>query len=296
MNEFFFHFIQMAYLFWDPDKNFFVVPYVNHPVTWYGFLFASSFFLGYFIVRKMFSEMLLLSLKSKDESDVEASRLTDQLALFVTIGGIVGARLGHVLFYDWPYYKNQPLDIFKIWEGGLASHGGAIGILIALLLFVRFSQKNRPRLPFSAVLDAIVIPTALAGGFIRLGNFINQEITGIPTQLPWGVIFGHPIDGIPGIPVHPVQLYEALFYFLTFSFLIFIWLKQKTAVGKGIFSGWFFLLIFGFRFVIEFLKMPQNEAVDRQGLLMMGQWLSLPFIILGAYFLLNACRDAKKRT
>ena len=152
---------------------------------------------------------------------------------------------------------------------------------------MRISQRSVPQLRFLTVLDMITVPTALAGAFIRLGNFINQEITGLPTLLPWGVIFGHPIDGIAGVALHPVQLYEAVIYLLVFAFLMLLWIRNKSLLGKGIISGWFFLLIFGFRFLIEYLKMPQNEIVDRQGGLMMGQWLSLPFVLLGAYLLIR---------
>ena len=139
----------LAYLVWDPDRNFFVIPYLNHPITWYGFLFATGFFIGYFIVRKMFTQLLTLPFKPEEESELEAIHLTDRLAILIVVGAILGARLGHVFFYDWHYYSNHPTDIFKIWEGGLASHGGAIGVLIALLIFVRMSREKAPQPQFS---------------------------------------------------------------------------------------------------------------------------------------------------
>src|SRR5262249_26035814 len=146
-----------------------------------------------------------------------AYQLTDRLSVLIAAGVVVGARLGHVFFYDWPYYKTHPKSILKIWEGGLASHGGAIGALIGLVIFILMSKKQAQKLTFLAVLDALAVPTPLAGGLIRIGNFMNQEITGIPTSMPWAVTFRHPVDGLPGVPVHPVQLYEALFYFLVFG-------------------------------------------------------------------------------
>lgn len=269
----------LAEIIWNPDRNFFVLPYIQHPVTWYGFLFALGFLLSYFLVRKIFSKYL--------NNELDAVHLTDRLAVLVILGGIIGARLGHVFFYGWSYYRENPFDIFKIWEGGLASHGGAIGVLIGLVIFVLMSKKSHPQLSFLAVLDAVVIPTPFVGGCIRIGNFINQEITGIPTDLPWGVIFLRPIDGLPGIPVHPVQLYESFFYFLVFAFLMVLWVRKKEKLGLGLFSGWFFLLVFGFRFLIEYLKVPQNEYFDIDGWIRMGQLLSIPFFILGAYLLIR---------
>jgi len=283
-----------AYLTFDPDRNIFVIPYLHHPVTWYGFLFALGFLASFFLVKKIFTDFLSDPKQPENDTKIKATQLTDRLALLVAIGAVLGARLGHVFFYDWDYYKTNPIDIFKIWQGGLASHGGAIGVFIALVFFVWFTRKQAPRLTFLAVLDALVVPVALAGGCIRIGNFINQEITGKPTNLPWGVIFKHPLDGIPDVPVHPVQLYEALFYFCVFLFLFFLWRRDKKKLGRGELSGWFFLLVFGFRFVIEFLKMPQNFTFDTTAWLTMGQILSLPFIILGGLLLIG-CYVRKKR-
>lgn len=284
-----------AEIVWDPDRNLFVVPYVNHPVTWYGFLFAIGFLVGFFLIRKMFTEFLDNPNRPTSETRLEAVQLTDRLAILVGFGAILGARLGHVFFYDWSYYKAHPLSILKIWEGGLASHGGVMGAMAALIIFVLLSRRQAPQLNFLAVLDAIVIPAAFAGGCIRIGNFINQEISGTPTSLPWGVTFLHPLGGIPGVPVHPVQIYESVFYFLVFLFLMFLWRRNKKTLGLGELSGWFFFLVFGFRFVIEYLKMPQNEVFDVKGWFTMGQLLSIPFIIIGALLLIRYYYVRKKR-
>jgi len=283
----------LAQIIWDPNRNFFVVPYINHPVTWYGFLFAMGFLLGYFLVRKIFSEFLAVPEKPIIETKLQAVQLTDRLAVLVILGTVIGARLGHVFFYGWPYFREHPLDIFKIWEGGLASHGGALGVLIALFIFVGLSKKTDPKLTFLSVLDALVVPAALVGGFIRIGNFLNQEITGIPTDVPWAVIFMRPLDGLAGVSVHPVQLYESLFYFFVFIVLIAIWLADKKTVGLGLLSGWFFVLVFGFRFFIEYLKVPQNEAFDLDGWIRMGQMLSIPFVLLGMTLLIRYYVRAK---
>ncbi len=284
----------LAYLIWDPDRNLVVIPYLNHPVTWYGFLFATGILIAYFLVRKMFRIYLAASSEFPEKCELQAIHLTDRMTMILVIGTLLGARLGHVFFYDWHYYSAHPVDIFKIWEGGLASHGGVIGAFVALWVFVAAARKEVPSLRFRTVLDLIVGPTALAGSLIRVGNFINQEITGLPTTLPWGVIFRHPIDGYAGIPLHPVQLYEALFYFLVFLFLFWLWNWKKESVGKGLLSGWFFLLVFGFRFFIEGVKMPQNAVFDAGQGLKMGQWLSLPFICLGILFLLSYWVSVRK--
>lgn len=275
-------------MIWNPDRNIFVIPYVDHPVTWYGFLFATGFFVGFFLIRKMFAAFVQDPSKSEAAVQLEAVSLTDRLAVLVVIGGVLGARLGHVFFYDWPHYSTHPIDIFKIWEGGLASHGGAIGIFIALIFFVVLSRKSTPKLTYLTALDAIVVPTAFAAGCIRIGNFINQEITGLPTNVAWGVTFLHPVDGPAGIPLHPVQLYEAAFYLIVFGILWSLWMRHKEALGTGLFSGLFFVLVFGFRFFIEYFKAPQNVTFDTQGWFTMGQLLSLPLVALGLLLLMRA--------
>lgn len=275
----------LCWLIWNPDRDIFVIPYINHPASWYGFLFALGFFVGFFLIRKMFADFLKDEVQQESVVRLDAVHLTDRLAFLVVLFGVVGARLAHVFFYDWHYYKVHPLTILKVWEGGLASHGGAVGIVIAILLFVYLSRKNWPKITFLSVLDALVLPASFAGGCIRIGNFINQEITGMPTSLPWGVIFLHPLDGIAGVPLHPVQLYEAICYFFIFLFLGYLWLRNKQGLGRGVLSGWFFLLVFGSRFVLEFFKMPQNKEFDAVHSLNMGQWLSLPFILIGILLL-----------
>lgn len=285
----------LAEIVWNPDRNLFVIPYLNHPITWYGFLFALGFLAGFFFIKKIFSDFLSAPGKQPAETELEASRLTDRLAILVGLGGVIGARLGHVFFYDWSYYKNHLGHILKIWEGGLASHGGALGAFIALIIFVLLSRKHYRQLTFLAVLDAITIPAAFAGGCIRIGNFINQEITGKPTNLPWGVTFLSPVDGPRGIPLHPVQLYESFFYFLVFLFLLLLWKQNKKTLGLGVLSGWFFFLVFGFRFVIEYFKMPQNVSFDAKGWLTMGQLLSIPFILFGVLLLIRNFAYVRKK-
>lgn len=280
-------FALLAVFTWDPDRIFFVVPGVNHPITWYGILFAFGFLGGYGFIRLFLKNQLIAKGANETAAKKEATQLADRLTVLTVLGTVIGARLGHVFFYGWPYYRLHLLEIFQVWQGGLASHGAAVGILVALFIFT-FSVRSRASfLTFKATLDLLMIPAAFAGGCIRLGNFINQEILGQPTQLPWGVIFLHPIEGIAGIPLHPVQIYEALFYFSVCGFLYYLWKKTGKTVGQGVLAAWFFILVFGFRFFIEFLKLPQSQILDETASLNMGQWLSIPFVLVGIFLLVG---------
>ncbi|MBA3958110.1 MAG: prolipoprotein diacylglyceryl transferase [Parachlamydiaceae bacterium] len=219
-----------------------------------------------------------------------AALLVDRLTWFVVAGTIIGARLGHVFFYDWPRYAAHPEDIVKVWEGGLASHGGALGVMIGLYLYQRTIRNQFPDLTFLSLMDMIVIPTAFVAGCIRIGNFFNQEILGFPSSLPWAVIFGDPIDGGEIVPRHPVQLYEAISYFGIFFILLYLWRKPNLSTRTGLFSGLFFILAFSSRFVLETLKVPQSMMWN-ESWLQTGQYLSLPFIFLGIALCIYAFRS-----
>lgn len=216
-----------------------------------------------------------------------ARRLMDSLVWYAVIGTIIGARLGDVLFYDWDYYKLHPLQIFNIRQGGLASHGGTVGILLALSLFVRQKRAFLPNQTFIQFLDLFSIVAPLAGCFIRVGNFFNQEILGTATSVPWAVTFGHPVDGHAIVPRHPVQLYEGAAYLFIFFTLFFLW-KRRPHLTSGTLSGLCLILIFSARFILEFFKVDQFGAMSQ--LLQTGQWLSLPFILAGALLI----RSGKK--
>lgn len=274
-----------ASIIWDPHPVFFKVPFLNFSVRWYGFFFAVGFCFSYFLCKKIFErEMKRWGLFALDISPM-ATKLADQLSLFVILATVIGARLGYVLFYDLPSYIESPLTIFKVWEGGLASHGALIMIVLALYLFPRLNRKTFPQLTSLFCLDALVIVVPLCGALIRLGNFMNQEITGIPSKLPWAVAFMHPMDNVPGLPVHPVQLYESIFYFLLFGVFFFLWKRSTFKVGNGGFTGLLFTVLFSFRFLIEFFKTPQGVMLPVQFPLRMGQVLSIPVIILGVALL-----------
>jgi prolipoprotein diacylglyceryl transferase len=197
------------------------------------------------------------------------------------VATVVGARLGHCLFYEPEYYLANPIEILKVWEGGLASHGAAVGIILALYFF---SRKHKRKLLWT--LDRIVIVVALAGFFIRMGNLMNSEIFGHITNLPWGFQFIRYYDpALNGDPRHPTQIYEGLIYLSTFFFLMYSYFnKNKGENQTGYLFSWFLILVFGSRFFVEFLKEPQ-VGFEASMMLNMGQWLSIPFVIAGIYIL-----------
>ena len=255
---------------WNVNPEIFRIG--NFAVRWYGLLFASGFVFGYLIFYKFFK---------KEGLTVE---MLDKLTIYMALGVVIGARLGHCLFYEPDYYLKNPIEILKVWRGGLASHGAAIGILITLFLFIRKYKKS-----YIWILDRIVVVVALGGAMIRLGNLMNSEIYGIETNLPWGFVFlrNHEI-----VPKHPTQIYEALTYFAVFGLLFWIYLKTNGKFRSGTLFGWFLILVFGSRFFIEFIKevqVPFEESMT----LNMGQLLSIPFVLLGIFILLFYCYKEK---
>jgi prolipoprotein diacylglyceryl transferase len=200
----------------------------------------------------------------------------ETLTMYTMVATIVGARLGHVLFYDPIYYFQNPHKIIMIWEGGLASHGGVIGVLIATYLFARKTNVS-----YLWVLDRIAIVAALTFSMIRLGNLMNSEMIGLPTNLPWGFIF----TSKDNIPRHPAQLYEAVHYFMSFIVLFWVWFKQKDKMKNGFLFSWSLIILFSLRIVDEFFKINQEQFEDGM-ILNMGQILSIPFILTGIVLLI----------
>ncbi len=247
----------LNYITWNPDPEIFELG--RFSIRWYGLLFALAFVSGYFIIQNIFRyEKIPL-------------KLLDKLATYMIIATVVGARLGHCFFYEPEYYLRNPWEILYIWKGGLASHGAAIAIIIALLIFSR-----KYNLSLVWILDRIVIVVALAGAFIRTGNLMNSEIFGKPAELPWAFIFLRSDE----IPRHPTQIYEALSYLIIFIFLYAVYYYKKGHPKPGLLFGMFMFLVFTARFLIEFLKEPQ-VSFEQSMALNMGQWLSIPFIIIG---------------
>ncbi len=260
--------IQFNAIVWNVD------PDIAHlgPITirYYGILFALSFFLGYNIMRSIYQR------EGKPQSNLET------LLTYMMVGTIAGARLGHCLFYDPVYYLSNSLKILMVWEGGLASHGGAIGILSALYVYAR----KRPEQPYLWLLDRMVITIALAGLFIRLGNFFNSEILGIPADVPWAIIF----DRIDSTPRHPAQLYESIAYGSIFVGLYRLYDKLGSRTPGGFLFGLFLTAVFGFRFFIEYVKERQaSYALDLP--LSVGQLLSVPLIVAGLVLLVRAVQQ-----
>lgn len=257
-------------------------------VRWYGLLFALGFLIGYYIEAKIFKH------------DKAPDDWCDKLFVYTIIATIIGARLGHCLFYEWDYFSAHPLEILKVWEGGLASHGGAIGIIIAIYIYTK-RVTHRGML---WVLDRLVIPTALVAAMIRTGNLMNHEIYGVSTNLPWGFIFIENIHAWQaGFPAkfsmisHPTQIYEASAYLILFFVLMYMYWKKDAGDRRGLLFGTFMLWVFGARFLIEFLKLPQEpfEIYMKEIIgLNMGQVLSIPFIILGIYFVYKGKSGHKK--
>jgi prolipoprotein diacylglyceryl transferase len=206
------------------------------------------------------------------------------LLTYVVVATIIGSRLGHVFFYQWDYYSQRPGEIFKIWEGGLASHGGVIGNFIAVWLFSIFVTKKS----VSWTVDRLVVPVAMVAGLIRLGNLMNSEIYGGVTDLPWGFIFVR--DG-QTLPMHPTQIYEALCYFALFGVLMWMYWKKNAQERPWLISGVFFIGVFVSRFLIEYVKNVQvGKEIDMIATygINMGQLLSIPFIIMGVVMVVYA--------
>lgn len=267
----------LAYIDWNVDPvmfKFWVLDWLIE-IRYYSLFFALAFWLGYVIVERMF----------KYENC--PNNWVESLFIYTIIATIIGSRLGHVFFYSWDYYSQHPGEILKVWEGGLASHGGAIGILVALFLFhKRVSFKKS----YLWILDHIVVPIALAAFFIRMGNLMNSEIVGSPTDVPWAFRFLRLPPEEAMIPRHPSQIYEALFYLLVFAVLVFLYQKKSFYKKEGGLFGVFLIGIFGFRIVVETMKENQ-EAFEDTLMLNMGQILSIPFVIIGIISLAYALRD-----
>lgn len=233
-------------------------------VRWYGLLFAIGFAFGIFLLQKMF---VYEGIKKE---------WVDKVFIYVVIGTIIGARLGHVFFYDWPYYSQNPGEIIKIWHGGLASHGAAVAIPLSLWIFSKRVSKKSILWIFDRVGPAV----AFAGCLIRLGNLMNHEIIGTPSNLPWAFVFTRVDD----VARHPAQLYEAISYIIIFGILMYFYWKTNKKDESGFLFGSFFTLIFSARFLIEFIKEDQ-VAFEADMALNMGQILSIPLIIIGLFFM-----------
>ena len=281
----------LNFITWDVNPEAFSLWSLS--VRWYGICWALGFLFGYILMSRVYKK------EKMPEGEL------DSLLIYMLVSTVVGARLGHCLFYEPEYYLSKPINILKIWEGGLASHGGAIGILIGLWLYVRrFNKKalknnkkkdEKSHITYLWILDRIVIPVCLVGAFIRLGNVFNSEIYGKPTTLPWGFIFVRGNEKFFDengelLPCHPTGLYEA--FFCLVAMVLLLWMFFKRDIGDkrpGLMFGTFLIIIFGSRIAIEFLKNVQ-VSFEQNMMFDMGQWLSVPFVITGIVMIVRSLR------
>ncbi|PBI87580.1 Prolipoprotein diacylglyceryl transferase [Flavobacterium sp. ACN2] len=254
---------------WNVDPVIFWIT-DSFPLKYYGALFACGILLGFYIVRNIYKKENL----SLDNLDT--------LLIYVIVGTVLGARLGHCFFYEPEYFLKHPIEILLpiqkikgvyqfVGYQGLASHGGSIGVITAMILYCR-----KYKVQFLGLLDKMAVAVPVTGTFIRMGNFMNSEIYGKPTNGNWGVVFQK--DDL--IPRHPTQLYEAFAYLLIFGILFYMYKSEKIRSAQGLIFGTFLTLLFTARFIIEFFKENQ-EAFENNMLINMGQILSIPFILIG---------------
>lgn len=278
----------LSYITWNPD----LVAFRLGPLSfrWYSLCWLIGLALAYFVVKRLFKDQRI------------ADEKFDPLFIYCFLGILIGARLGHCIFYQPESYLTSVKGFIEMllpiqfttadgwaWKmtgyEGLASHGGTLGLIIALWLYVR-----QTKVPHWQVLDNIAIATGITACFIRLGNLMNSEIVGSVTNVPWGFIFESRIASIGAEPRHPAQLYEAIAYFTLFLLMLWLYKRQKDRVGTGFYFGLCLTWIFTFRFFVEFLKKTQVDFEDSMPL-DMGQLLSIPFIIVGIYYMFKALKS-----
>ena len=258
----------LSFIHWNVSPEIFSLGPIH--VRWYGMMFAVGFLFGYNHGEKMFKH-----------ENIDPKWL-ESLFIYLLVATIVGARLGHVFFYGWAYYSQHPIEILYVWQGGLASHGGVLGIIVAMIIWsMKVSKRS-----ILWVLDRVVVPSILVAALIRLGNLMNSEIYGMQTSMPWGFIFERNHETVAK---HPTQIYEALSYLLTFGVIQYMYWKTKAKDYLGLLVGVFFVMVFSARFLVEFIKEDQ-EAFEAGMTLNMGQLLSIPFIITGIVLIVLAIR------
>ncbi len=271
----------LNYIHWNPDPE--IINIFGFSLRYYGIFFVGGLVLCIYILGWIFKR-----------ENIPSENL-EKLSIYGMIGIMAGARLGHCLFYEPSYYLSHPLEMILpitfppdggmkfIGFQGLASHGGALGLLIALYFYSRKTKHS-----MIDTIDLIAVVTALGCVFIRLANFMNSEIIGMPTTKPWGVIF----ERVDNIPRHPAQLYEAISYLIIFAIMMILYKKMRDRLKNGFFFGLVLVLIFTARFIIEFVK--ENQVGFEDGMTFnMGQLLSLPYITVGIGFIIYGLRRTK---
>ncbi|WP_165747936.1 prolipoprotein diacylglyceryl transferase [Cellulophaga sp. Z1A5H] len=313
-------------IIWNPNDTLFKIGFIQ--IKYYNLLWIAAFAFGWYLMKKIFL---------KEKKTVEQ---LDSLFIYTVLATMLGARLGHVIFYDWPYYKNNLIEILLPIKGnpnealfgfikgyeftgftGLASHGAAIGIIVAMYLYVR----KHPEFKVLWILDRIVIPVAIGAFFVRLGNFFNSEIVGKTVEksfmfatkfvrnsddlpaykamqltnaktpnIAYSIIENNPkfaavLDAIPYR--HPAQLYEGVCYIFVFIALYYFYWKTEKKDKPGFLFGTFLVLLWSIRFFVEFVKERQNSLDESMELLSIGQWLSIPFVLIGLYFMFRPTKS-----
>ncbi len=269
----------LAYINWNVSPDIFTIPefmgFGPFTIRWYGLLFAAGFLFGQQIMTHIYKK------EGKPLEDI------DTLTLVMVAATVLGARLGHFLFYEPEVFIKNPLEIILPPFAGLASHGALIGILLGLWLYTRKRQATGQT--FLWLTDRMIILVALAGAFIRFGNLMNSEIVGKVTDVPWGFIFMQNME-YSQYPRHPAQLYESISSLILFFVLFALWNKYKSATPRGMLLGVGLVWIFVFRFIDEFLKENQVNFEDTLPL-NMGQFLSIPAVLLGIYLIVRSRRN-----
>lgn len=271
---------QLLQITWNPDIDAFSIFGIT--IRYYSILFVTGLALAYWMIGKLYKDQKIPTEKF------------ESLFIYCLVGIVLGARLGHCLFYEPEYWLSHPIEMLLPihitdggikWTGyqGLASHGGTIGLMFSLWLYAR-----KTRLNYLSVLDNIAIATPIAACFIRLGNLMNGEIVGTITHVPWAFIF--PREGME--PRHPAQLYEAIAYLIIFIGGLLLYKKYRISLKSGFYFGYCLTTIFVFRFFVEFIKASQETFEDSM-MLNMGQWLSIPFVLIGIYFMRNSFKTNK---
>lgn len=264
--------ITLSFIHWHVNPN--VFPNMEIP-KWYGLCWATGIFLAHQVMIYIYKK----EKKSLNQLDV--------LTTYILIGTLLGARLGHIIFYDPVYYWYHPIEILPVrlspsfaFTGlaGLASHGGGMGVFLSIYLYCRKYKEN-----YLKILDSVAIAVALTGAFIRFGNLLNSEMIGIPTRVPWAFVF----TSTDNIPRHPAQLYESIFCLFLFVCMFSIWKLKGDKIQNGFLLGIFLTMLFSFRFFDEFLKINQ-ESFENDLLINMGQILSIPFILTGVFLIFRA--------
>jgi len=262
----------LSFIFWEVRSN--VFPGFEVP-KWYGLCWALGIFLGY---------QVMVYIYKKEHKSLNQ---LDKLTTYIIAGTLIGARLGHIIFYNPVYYLHHPVEILPIrlsphfeFTGlaGLASHGGGIGISLSIYFYSKKYYEN-----YLQILDRITIVVALTGAFIRFGNLMNSEMIGIPTNVPWAFIF----SSVDKIPRHPAQLYESIFCLFLFVLMFSVWKIKANKLPDGFLLGIFLILLFSFRFFDEFFKVDQ-ESFESNLLINMGQILSIPFILFGIWLVFRS--------